>query len=201
MSATKQIMRLLLAGAILRGGVVRGQATGTLPPATRSANAAPCVTQPAPQAPKRCGFICREKARIERQMAIKACKASKGDVCDLPDETDLGAITPQGKPCPVPVTPPPGTPNTKQPATVIGGANAAESNDSKPVISDDGKHLYVCPRGSSKVADWPYCETAEHSIVPMMEIPVPPGSLKQSTPPIATPVIGAPQNQNQATPH
>jgi hypothetical protein len=54
--------------------------------------------------------------------------------------------------------------------------------DSKPVLSADGRHLYVCPKGSANAPDGlPVCKTPDGSYVPLQEIPIPAGAL----PPVA----------------
>jgi hypothetical protein len=161
--ATKS--KAVLTAVLLAGIAARTQATSpqatispTAPAGAPTASAAPCIPPP----PQKCGFICREEQRLRIQAAIKSCQLTKGNVCDSPD-----IPTNSSKPCPVPVAPPP----SPAPTTVP---------ESKPIISDDGKHLYVCPRNSIKVSDLPVCQTADHSFVPLIEIPVPAGSLLKS---------------------
>jgi hypothetical protein len=158
MSASKQqFLRLLLAGAILGAGSLHAQQSTTIPAGTPTATPAPCTPPP----PQKCGFVCREEQRLRIQAAIKSCQLTKGNVCDSPD-----IPTNNPRPCPVPLAPPPAP------------AAPTTAPDSKPIVSDDLKHLYVCPRNSSKVEDLPVCQMPDHSFVPLMEIPVPAGSLK-----------------------
>lgn len=140
------------------------QNPATIPPTTApTANAAPCIPPP----PQKCGFLCREEQKLRLQATIQSCRLTKGNVCDSPEFP-----TNHPKPCPAPVVPPPNT-APAIPATVP---------ESKPLISDDGKHLYVCPKNSSRVADLPVCQTADHSFVPMIDIPVPAGALMKGGP-------------------
>jgi hypothetical protein len=49
---------------------------------------------------------------------------------------------------------------------------------SKPVLSADGRHLYVCPKGSMNAPDGlPVCRTPDGNYVPLQEIPIPAGAL------------------------
>jgi hypothetical protein len=106
MSASKEIMRLLLAGAILRGGLARGQNVGA---PVAPAGTPQCVTAEKPAQPS------RTLSWVERQL----CKHNK-NLCDPPP-----IDTPQ-KPssCVVapPVTPP--APAVAAPAAVTTGSVA-----------------------------------------------------------------------------
>jgi hypothetical protein len=180
MSATKQLAKLLLAGAVLHGAVARGQNPVTSPPTVATAptaNAAPCIPPP----PQKCGFVCREEQRLRIQAAIKSCQLTKGNVCDSPD---IPINSP--KPCPVPVAPPPAP--SPAPATVP---------ESKPLISEDGRHIYICVGGSHKNAELPICELPDGRYLPMQELPIPPGSLiKTGTTNGDSPATPSPAAQN-----
>lgn len=167
MNYTKQLTKLLLAGAVLCGAIARAQNPATNPPPPPSpapaANpAAPCVAAPASH--KQIGMIHLPGESNPNSPVNRACQ--KLGLCASDPNERIVLPTGEAKPCPP--SPAPGAATTPV---------AATAPESKPVISDDGRHLYVCPKNASKVADLPVCQTADHSFVPLIEIPVPAGSL------------------------
>lgn len=49
---------------------------------------------------------------------------------------------------------------------------------SKPILSVDGKHLYVCPKGAVNSPDGlPVCKMPDGGYVPLQEIPIPAGAV------------------------
>jgi hypothetical protein len=168
-----------------------------------TATAAPC--KPA-AAPKPCGFVCREEAKAAESARRAMCKATKGNQCDLPGPNDWKG---EAKPCPA------STPDNKPVAPAAAPVPAAVP-ESERIISDDGKLLYICPKGSTKAAEYPICERPDGNVFPMIAIPLPPVGGPKKLPisdgpgavnakpgsnanSLSQPVTGTTQNQNPAS--
>jgi hypothetical protein len=95
-----------------------------------------------------------------------------GAAVDAASTTSKPCVTKKPTSINPPVTPPPTTP------------------EMKPVISEDGQHLFICPNGSTQRPELPICQLPDGRYIPMQELPVPPGSLKPRTvtPPISMPL-------------
>jgi hypothetical protein len=53
--------------------------------------------------------------------------------------------------------------------------------ESKPIISADGKRVYVCSAGTQRVPEFPICKRSDGTYVPMTEIPLPAGVLNSES--------------------
>jgi hypothetical protein len=111
---------------------------------------------------------------IEKQIYKVACRKNK-DTCN---DFSMFGTKKEYTSCPAPAAAkqvPAVTPAEPKPVIAVPA-------DSKPVLSADGRHLYVCPKGSVNSPDGlPVCKTPDGSYVPLQEIPIPAGAL----PPIA----------------
>jgi hypothetical protein len=193
MSATKQLMKLLLAGAVLRGAIACGQNPATNLPTTPTSapttNAAPCNPQPAPRK-HGIGSIHLPGASDPNSAVNRACR--KFGLCALDPNQSISVPSAETKPCPAP----PSLPSAKPVTTP-----APSASESKPLISQDGKHLYICGLGTQQMPDLPICKRPDGSLAPMTEIPIPPGSLIKAGPANGASALNANPAPNQsATP-
>lgn len=103
----------------------------------------------------------RKPGWLEKQTKALACKQNR-NFCDLPSSVnDATGLTPKPQPCPATTAP---NPQIVKPAiTGTATANQAMIVPAKPV--------YVCPPKSSLIPNYPYCLTADHSVVDAIQLP------------------------------
>jgi hypothetical protein len=85
----------------------------------------------------------------------------------------------------------------KQSTNTTPTATSPPAPESKPVISEDGHHVYVCPGGSRRNPELPICELPDGHYLPMQELPIPPGLLTKGG---TTAEAGAINSKQSATP-
>jgi hypothetical protein len=158
--------RLLLLYAIgATGQASTPQTTPTAPAGAPPANTAPCTPR---KKGGLAGIFHPENNSIGRTACQKLGVCAVDQAINLPDS---------GKPCPAnnpaPSVPPAPTGTPLPPVT---------APESKPVLSEDGRFLYSCPKPSTKAAEYPVCKEPDGTFVPMMAIPLPPGSLNKGGP-------------------
>lgn len=106
-----------------------------------------------------------DQAAKDKYQADEDAYQKKKSACSAPVITPAAAE--QASPSVAPVTPP-----------ADAKPMAPAPTSSKPVMSADGRHLYVCPKGSVNAPDGlPVCKTPDGGYVPLQEIPIPAGTL------------------------
>lgn len=122
----------------------------------------PCATVPQKHGPL--GKIHLPGESDPNSAVNRACR--KWGICVSDPNQSIGVPGGEAKPCPT------GTPDSKPVAAAA--APAAAAPESGPVLSEDGRFLYICEKGSTKAAAYPVCERPDGSYIPMNAIPLPP---------------------------
>jgi hypothetical protein len=165
----------------------------------------PCATVPQKHGPL--GKIHLPGQSNPNSTVNRAC--ANWGICLSDPNQSIGVPGANAKPCPT------GTPDSKPQAPAPVPPVAAPEPASEPIISDDGKLLYICPKGSTKAPEYPICER-DGNVFPMIAMPLPPvGGPKKmhisdgpgavnakpgtNANSLSQPVTGTTQNQNPAS--